>query len=171
MSVSREHFPVGSAVLFALAGLFVAAAVYNTVRIWDPAYFAITGRPFNVSLTPANTTYKPPVLPHFSSTGSVSLGTISQGGTEAITFSSAVDRATKGYVDVWVTSPANKQVFRSPGTTLEDFTAGKTTADHYNFTLPSSLPPGVYKVSGIVTSPDGDTDYLVKINFAEFTVS
>jgi len=156
---------IASLVLLTATGYIVGA--YG-----QSAYFVAFHKPFHLSLAHTTKKYTPPVLPKFRVQPAISSRSLARGDTQRITVTLSSDKAAVGYLEVWIESPAHRQVFRTPSdSTPIQFPAGKTQTFLYTYMLPKNLPSGTYSVSAIVTSANQQTDYYVNNNFATFTLS
>lgn len=137
----------------------------------ETVYFIAFHKPLHLGFT-SNAHYVAPALPSFQVEQTIAAQTLAPGGTQTVTVSAKSDQSTQGYIEVWITSPANKQVYRSSidGNPLQ-FVRDTSQTHTYSYTIPQSIPKGIYTVSITITSPDTFTDYYVKPNFVTFTVS
>jgi hypothetical protein len=147
------------------------ATMYVVVTYGQSVYFVAFHRPLHLGFS-SSSHYISPVLPSFQVNQSIAAQTLTPGETQRVTLTAKPDQNLQGYIEVWITSPANKQVFRSntDGNPTQ-FTKGSSQTYTFSYTVPKNLPKGTYKVSVTITSTDTFTDYYVKPNFATFIVS
>lgn len=155
--------------LMAGAVVLIAASVVLLVRYGPAGYFAATGRPWQWPPR-APAAAKAVMYPKFTTTQSIGQPQVSAGGQQTITVTPTSDQTTTAEVHVWVTSPAHKEIWRSPADELTSFVAGKAVVKAFTFTLPATAAPGKYSVSYQLVSQDGYSDYAVNDNFGEFSV-
>jgi hypothetical protein len=146
----------------------IGASLALVWHYWDPAYFALAGKPFGEhSHHPAPAAM---ILPTFTTTQSLSALTVGAGDNQTISISAVSNQTVTAQVKAWITSPKHKQVWRSPDDHVTNFTAGQPSQFAFHYTIPAALPPGQYQVSFTISSPDDFTDYVVNESFAEFTI-
>lgn len=150
-------------------------------RFGPTAYFVLTGKPLDLHGSDQPKVHAQS-LPHFRLTGSVAKKQLAIGDTQTITITAKADMPTAAIINAWISSPTlHKQVWQSPAGTVIKFPTNKTVVSTYQYaikpTLPKTrsavayiLPPGTYKLSAVIVSTDGYTDYAAKENLAEFTV-
>lgn len=148
----------------------IAAGSYNLAIFGPSAYFALFHRPLGSLIGKAEAKAAPIATPDFSSTASISGSSFNPGDTVTITVSAKSDIYVSAYMEAWITSPANKQIYRSPSTDLTSFRAGQNQSFTFSYGLSSSLPSGTYRVSELINSEDGKADYFTNENFARFTL-
>lgn len=153
--------------------VLLLATTYIVYAYGQSAYFVAFHKPFNANLFQSSTPhYTPQTLPMFQVSPSIASHALMPGGTQKITVSATSDQSVSGYVEAWIESPANKQIFQSPTNgSPTKFVKGTSQTFTYSYTIPRSLPKGTCTVSVIITSVDNFTDYYVNNNFATFTVS
>jgi len=142
------------------------------VTYGEQVYFVAFHKPFHVPFSSPPKKYVAVGLPNFQVHPAILSRSLNPGGKQLMTVTLSTDKTVTGYLEVWVESPAHKQVFRSPSDGAPtQFAKGKPQTFTYSYTLPAGSPPGAYHVSAIITSPNSQTDYYVNSNFATFTVS
>jgi hypothetical protein len=155
--------------LYAASALLLLATVLIFRHFAGPGYFALSGRPWHwpekhqAAAAPAS-------LPQFQTTQAIASETLTPGGMQTITISATASSSTPAKLQVWITSPKNKQIWRSPEGEPVSFPAGRPVSNAFSATLPATAPRGTYRVAFLLTSADELTDYAVKPDFAEFTV-
>jgi hypothetical protein len=151
---------------------FLTATIYLFISYGELVYFVAFHKPLHIGWQGTVSAYVPPVLPSFKVTPAIARQSVIPGETQSIHLSVLPNKATSAYVEVWIESPANKQVFRSnvAGDPTQ-FVQGAEQTFSFSYKLPSTLPKGTYHVSVIITSPNNQTDYYVNENFGTFTVS
>jgi hypothetical protein len=163
---------LSSRVLVLASVVFLGATVFMVIDYGQLAYFKAFHKPFHIALLSHNAKYEAPVLPVFKVKSSISSESPTPNSRQTITVSASSNKNVSGYVEVWIESPKNKDVYMNPTPNAPiQFVSGKNQTFTYSYSLPSNLPPGTYKVSEIITSKDTNTDYYVNTNFAEFTLS
>ena len=160
-----------------LSGMFIAAALflvvatgYLVVSFGPRAYFLAFHRPLNIASVVRPPAYAAVPLPKFTVRSSINATQVSPGDTETVTVSVLPASSATGYLEVWVMSPKNKEIFKSPiaqGHPLQ-FTAGKAAVNTYSVPISDKLPKGKYQVSDKIMSSNGQTDYSLSENFATF---
>jgi hypothetical protein len=161
-----------SKILVTASFVLLAATGYIVLAYGEQAYFVAFHKPFHVPSTDPPKKYVAVVLPKFQMHPAISGHSLKPGDKQHITVTLSTDKAVSGYPEVWIESPAHKQVFRSHSDGAPtQFVKGRSQTFTYSYTLPADSPPGTYHVSAIITSPNSQTDYYVNINFATFTVS
>ena len=168
--LSKLHVSVTSRILLVFSVVCLAASAGMAYSCGGQIYFAIFHRPLHVFLAKPTATYKRPQLPHFDVLTLPVASTIEAGASQTVTLTMTADRDVDAGVLVWVKSPANKQIFRSPSHTNVHFTKGVSQNFSYTVMSTTIMPKGVYKVSGIVSSADRQSDYYVNYDFAEYTI-
>jgi hypothetical protein len=163
----RSKILIGTSLILLLATAYVVTAYGRN------AYFVAFHKPLNLSLHQTSTKpYVAPTVPTFNVHASISNVALAQGGQQHITISETPGTSTSGYLEIWIESPANKQVYRSDTNgNPTQFTKGQPQTFTYSYMLPKNAPTGTYHVSAIITSSNNQTDYYVNPNFATFTVS
>ena len=156
-------------VLFALSFVMIAVAGVLFSHYGPTGYFALTGRPFQwPGVAPAAA--RAEQLPVFATTQTISAASLAPGESLTINISATSNKTTSAEVKAWITSPKHKQVWRSLDDKLSSFTAGQAAPQTFAFVLPATLAPGKYHVSFTISSADEYSDFLVKEDFAEFSV-
>lgn len=149
----------------------LVATVYVVVSYGQSVYFAVFHKPLHIGSS-STAHYVPPVLPTFQVNQNIATTSLEPGGVQKITVTATPNQSLQGYIEVWIKSPSNKQVFQSDTNGAPtQFTKDTAKSYTYTYTVPKNLPKGMYNVSVIITSVDTFTDYYVKPNFATFTVS
>lgn len=151
----------------------IAATTYVITQYGGSVYFITFHKPLHFGFT-NNTShlYVPPALPSFWVNQHITATTLYPGEVQHISVSATPNQNVIGYVEVWIESPLNKQVFRSDtNSSPTQFIKDKTANFSYSYTIPSNIPKGLYTASAIITSTNNQTDYYVHTNFATFRVS
>lgn len=162
-----------SGVLLLGSVLCVAATVYLAAAYGQQVYFIVFHRPFHApSLMARNVAYQAPVLPVFSVKSSLAAITVRSGGSQQVTVTAATNMTTTGFLEVWVTAPNHRQVYRSPVDTAAPhrFVAGKPETFTFDYFPAAGAAHGTYQVSDIITSATQQTDYYVNEEFGSFAV-
>lgn len=149
------------------------ATVYLLAAYGQQVYFVVFHRPFHVPAIAARTTvYQAPALPVFSVGSSIAKATVQRGGSQRVTVTAESDKTTTGFLEVWITAPNHKQVYRSPldEKAPHQFTAGKSEIFTFDYAPALSAPQGTYMVSESITSATMQTDYYVHEEFGSFAV-
>ncbi len=155
-------------ILASIALLVVAGLSLR--RTIGPAYFAATGKPLHLAFWETVHAAPAPVLPKFSVNASVSQATLSAGSTQAISFSATSNKSISAYLEVWISTSKNKQVWKSNTDDTVQFIANQKLSKAFSYTLPGTLAKGQYTLGVIINSADTNTDYFVNENFARFEV-
>jgi hypothetical protein len=155
-------------ILYSASVLLLGASVVMLYLYGGLAYYLTFHRPLGFSLPKA---YHAPAQPGFEVVSHIDSTALFAGETQHIHLAVTPRANAAGYIEVWVESPANKQVFQSDtsGSAVQ-FKADIAMSQDYRFTVASTWPKGVYKVGEIITSPDQETDYYVRNDMQEFSV-
>lgn len=170
---SVMRLPVLPLFSWVLLGLSVLLLICTGIVIdlhGNAAYFALFHKPLSFTSSAKFSSYKPAVLPTFIVHPTISSRSLSIGDTQTLYLSASADKTVGAFVQVWIKGPHGNEVFRSPSTQPFTFSAGKTYAFNFQYTIPSTLPAGKYFASVIMESTDTNTDYYVNENFASFGV-
>ena len=150
----------------------IAATVVCVVKLGPRVYYLTFHRPFQLTVFATDQPHYASSLPGFQVRATIGQTAAKTGDTQNIGVTVLPHQTTKGFLEVWITSPAHREVFKSilAKNSPELFTAGQKKTYTYNFKLTASLPRGVYTVSELITSVDQKTDYQLNENFASFTL-
>lgn len=165
-----KHNRVLSYVLVALSGVFLAVTVYVILTYGRTAYFVTFHKPFHMDIFSTHHRPASAELPVFQVTPTLGQSSLTVSGTQTIAVQTSVNHTTRGYLEVWITSPTNHQVYRSPMSQIETFSPNQPQSFNFSYAIPNGSPIGVYRVSDLITSPDTETDYYVNEDFGSFTI-
>jgi hypothetical protein len=157
-------------ILFGSCVLMVAT-LYLVLMFGPTAYFVIFHQPLSISAASDHKPYSPPVLPKFAVSPRISATSVSAGGTETINVDITSRANVSAYLEVWITAPNNKEVYKSKIDQPDAFKAGQPVSRAFSYSLPANAIAGTYRVSAILASLDRKTDYYVSENFARFELT
>jgi hypothetical protein len=165
---SKLRLSVVSRVLLVFSAVCLAASASIVYSFGDQLYFALFHRPPHAIFTKPVATYKPAQLPHFNVVLSPVADRIDAGASQTVSLQVTSDRDVDANILVWVKSPANKQVFRSPSGKAGHFIRGVPQNVSYTVTSAPTMPRGTYQISVIISSADRQADYYVNYGAAEY---
>lgn len=172
-----NRLTTASRILYAGTIVTLLATVVLVVREGGEVYYLTFHRPFSLSLRQTRAVADTTQLPTFQVTTTLSATQLHAGDTLHMTVIVKPSSNTTGFFEIWLRSPGNKEVFKSPASAddmdplhPQQFRAGKSQAFTFDYTFPQNAVPGVYPVSEIVTSPTQQTDYYVHEKFATITI-
>ena len=155
--------------------VLLSATAFYVLTYGQEVYFLVFHRPFHVAaLVSHPRPYVAPALPTFHVTATQASPQLTAGEVQHLTVSVLTNQTVSGFLEVWITAPNNRQVYKSPPNvdTASPVTFWANRTQTYDFTYPivAALPQGTYRVSERITSPDQKTDYQLHEAFASFTV-
>lgn len=153
--------------------LCVCATAYLVATYGEQVYFLMFHRPFHLSaLITKTTALRSPTLPMFKVRAAITKTTLEVGDTQHITVTVTPGKTVQGFLEVWVTAPSNKQVYKSllDERSPHEFVGGRTEMFTFDYIPEPSAPRGTYHVSDNITSANMQTDYYVNEEFASFAV-
>lgn len=163
--------------LYGGAVLLLLATALLFLREGNQVYYLTFHRPFRLSLGQSRQTAVTAKLPRFQVDTTLSAIHLHAGDTLHMTATVSTTSDTTGFFEIWLRSPNNKEVFKSPASEddmnplhPQHFQVGKPQTLTFDYTFPQSATPGRYTVSEIITSPNQQTDYYVHVEFATITI-
>lgn len=166
-----------SRVLYGGAVVLLLATVVLFVREGEQVYYLTFHRPFSLSIGKTHPAAPAVQLPRVQVSTILSATQLHAGDTLRMTATVSTGSDTTGFFEIWLRSPDNKEVFKSPASENDmdplhpqHFQAGKPQTFTFDYTFPQHATPGMYSVSEIVTSPNEQTDYYVHEKFASITI-
>lgn len=172
-----NRLTVLSRILYGGAALLLAATVVLVLHEGAQVYYLAFHRPFSFSLRQTHRVADTVRLPVFQVSTTLSASQLHAGDTLHMTAAVSTTSDTMGFFEIWLRSPNNKEVFKSPASEEDmdplhpqHFQANKLQTLTFDYTFPQHATPGVYSVSEIITSPNQQTDYYVHEKFATVTI-
>lgn len=150
----------------------LTATAYVVFTYGQSVYYVAFHKPLHLGTvrTPMHQ-YAQPIMPIFHISQNISSYSLAPGETEKVNIFAVSNQTIAADVEVWIEGPLNTQVYQSsPTGSPIKFIKGTTQRLAYSYILPRATQKGTYRVSIIITSPNNQTDYFVKPNFASFTV-
>lgn len=129
--------------------------------------FAFFHHPVDLASTTSTNTYTGAARPKFSVSNQIS-PIPAAGQPLSISLTAKSDIKAVGFVEVWISAPNGKEIYKSPADTPTDFAAGVPASFNFSYVLPASPSSGTYSISERITSFSQKTDYYVNENFDKF---